>query len=186
MVPIAPLPKSIATVSLSGTPAEKLEAAAAIGFDGVEIFENDLLTYEGSPEEVRYLAETLGLTISCFQPFRDFEAMPEPQRSRNLDRDFRFSTGTALGDPRLDGADPGQSDGEPGRCRPTASEYLRKPRDDDRPVSHDFLGRWRAAHGDGHQRHPTCNGNDDRPRSSLPADPVKLLPAYALSSAFRR
>jgi len=33
------LPKCIATVCLSGTLAEKLEAAAAAGFDGVEIFE---------------------------------------------------------------------------------------------------------------------------------------------------
>jgi 4-hydroxyphenylpyruvate dioxygenase len=80
------LPKSIATVSLSGTLAEKMEAAAAIGFDGVEIFENDLLTFEGSPNDVRYLAESLGLTITCFQPFRDFEAMPQPQRGRNMDR----------------------------------------------------------------------------------------------------
>jgi 4-hydroxyphenylpyruvate dioxygenase len=83
---IAPLPKSIATVSLSGALAEKLEAAAAIGFDGVEIFENDLLTFDGTPQDVRYLAESLGLAITCFQPFRDFEAMPEPQRSRNIDR----------------------------------------------------------------------------------------------------
>jgi 4-hydroxyphenylpyruvate dioxygenase len=83
---IPPLPKSIATVSISGTLAEKLEAAAAIGFDGVEIFENDLLTFEGTPKDVRYLAESLGLTITCFQPFRDFESMPEPQRARNMDR----------------------------------------------------------------------------------------------------
>jgi 4-hydroxyphenylpyruvate dioxygenase len=83
---IGRLPKSIATVSISGTLAEKMEAAAAIGFDGVEIFENDLLTFEGSPEDVRYLAESLGLTITCFQPFRDFESMPEPQRARNMDR----------------------------------------------------------------------------------------------------
>ena len=83
---IAPLPKSIATVSLSGTLAEKMEAAAAIGFDGVEIFENDLLTFEGSPADIRYLAESLGLTITCFQPFRDFESMPAPQRARNMDR----------------------------------------------------------------------------------------------------
>jgi 4-hydroxyphenylpyruvate dioxygenase len=86
MTSIAPLPKSIATVSLSGTLGEKMEAAAAIGFDGVEIFENDLLTFEGSPTDVRYLAESLGLTITCFQPFRDFESMPEPQRGRNMDR----------------------------------------------------------------------------------------------------
>ncbi len=80
------LPKSIATVSLSGTLAEKMEAAAVIGFDGVEIFENDLLTYEGTPKDIRYLADSLGLTIACFQPFRDFEAMPDPQRARNMDR----------------------------------------------------------------------------------------------------
>ena len=33
---------SIATVSISGDLGEKLEAIAAAGFDGVEIFENDL------------------------------------------------------------------------------------------------------------------------------------------------
>jgi 4-hydroxyphenylpyruvate dioxygenase len=79
-------PKSIATVSISGTLAEKMEAAAAVGFDGVEIFENDLLTFDGSPTDIRYLAESLDLTITCFQPFRDFESMPEPQRARNMDR----------------------------------------------------------------------------------------------------
>jgi 4-hydroxyphenylpyruvate dioxygenase len=93
-----PLPKSIATVSLSGTLPEKLEAAAAIGFDGVEILENDLLTFNGSPADVRAIARGLGLDITCFQPFRDFEAMPEPQRSRNLDRAQRkFDVMEALG-----------------------------------------------------------------------------------------
>jgi 4-hydroxyphenylpyruvate dioxygenase len=92
------LPKSIATVCLSGTLAEKLEAAASVGFDAVEIFENDLLTFEGSPAEVRYLAESLGLSIVCFQPFRDFEAMPEPRRTRNLDRaERKFDVMQALG-----------------------------------------------------------------------------------------
>ncbi|HUB16798.1 MAG TPA: TIM barrel protein [Acetobacteraceae bacterium] len=94
----SPLPKSIATVSLSGTLPEKLEAAAAIGFDGVEIFENDLLTYDGSPEDVRAIAENLGLAIYIFQPFRDFEAMPELQRQRNLDRaERKFDVMQALG-----------------------------------------------------------------------------------------
>ncbi len=98
MSPLPALPKSIATVSLSGTLPEKLEAAAAIGFDGVEIFENDLLTYDGSPEDVRAIADELGLTITIFQPFRDFEAMPEPQRRRNLDRaERKFDVMQALG-----------------------------------------------------------------------------------------
>jgi len=86
MAAAPPLLKSIATVSLSGTLPEKLEAAAAIGFDGVEIFENDLLTFDGSPDDIRYIVEGLGLTITCYQPFRDFEAMPDDQRARALDR----------------------------------------------------------------------------------------------------
>src|ERR1700728_1152982 len=95
---LAALPKSIATVSLSGTLPEKLEAAAAIGFDGVEIFENDLLTYDGAPEDVRAIADGLGLAITIFQRFRDFEAMPEPQRQRNLDRaERKFDVMQALG-----------------------------------------------------------------------------------------
>lgn len=98
MSALVALPKSIATVSLSGTLPEKLEAAAAIGFDGVEIFENDLLTYDGSPQDVRAMANGLGLTITVFQPFRDFEAMPEPQRRRNLDRaERKFDVMQALG-----------------------------------------------------------------------------------------
>jgi 4-hydroxyphenylpyruvate dioxygenase len=90
--------KSIATVSLSGTLPEKLDAAAAIGFDGIEMFENDLLTFDGSPTDVRAIAEGLGLAITIFQPFRDFEAMPEPQRTRNMDRaERKFDVMQALG-----------------------------------------------------------------------------------------
>jgi hypothetical protein len=40
---------SIATVSLSGSLGEKLEAIAAAKFDAVEIFENDLVTFNGTP-----------------------------------------------------------------------------------------------------------------------------------------
>jgi len=95
---IAHLPRSIATVSLSGTLPEKLDAAATIGFDAVEIFENDLLTFDGSPADVRRIAEDLGIAIVLYQPFRDFEAMPDPQRARNLDRaERKFDVMQALG-----------------------------------------------------------------------------------------
>jgi 4-hydroxyphenylpyruvate dioxygenase len=77
---------SIATVSLGGTLREKLEAAAAAGFDGVEIFETDILAFDGSPAEVGRLVRDLGLEIVAFQPFRDFEGLPEPQRARTFDR----------------------------------------------------------------------------------------------------
>jgi 4-hydroxyphenylpyruvate dioxygenase len=77
---------SIATVSLSGSLDEKLRAIAAAGFDAVEIFENDLLSFNGSPRDVRKLCSDLGLAICAFQPFRDFEGMPERQRARNFTR----------------------------------------------------------------------------------------------------
>jgi 4-hydroxyphenylpyruvate dioxygenase len=94
----APLRKCIATVALSGTLRDKLEACASVGFDGVEIMEGDLLTFEGSPADVRTICDDLGLTIEIYQPFRDFEAMPDPQRSRNLDRaERKFDVMQALG-----------------------------------------------------------------------------------------
>lgn len=78
--------RAIATVCLSGDLRSKLEAVARAGYGGVEIFENDLLSFDGSPGDVRMLCESLDLRIVAFQPFRDFEAMPEPQRRRNLER----------------------------------------------------------------------------------------------------
>ena len=77
---------SIATVSISGDLREKLEAIAAAGFDGVEIFENDFLSYDRSPREVGQMVRDLGLTITLFQPFRDFEGLPEPQRGQAFER----------------------------------------------------------------------------------------------------
>ena len=77
---------SIATVSLSGELPEKLDAIARAGFDGVEIFENDFLAFDGSARDVGAMVRDHGLEITLFQPFRDFEGMPEPQRSRAFDR----------------------------------------------------------------------------------------------------
>jgi 4-hydroxyphenylpyruvate dioxygenase len=77
---------SIATVSISGDLREKLSAIAAAGFDGVEIFENDFLAFDGTPAEVGRMVRDHGLEITLFQPFRDFEGLPEPQRSRAFDR----------------------------------------------------------------------------------------------------
>ncbi len=79
-------PTSIATVSLSGDLAEKLQAIAAAGFDGVEVFENDFLTFDGSPRDVGRMIGDLGLKITAFQPFRDFEGTPEPLRARGFAR----------------------------------------------------------------------------------------------------
>jgi 4-hydroxyphenylpyruvate dioxygenase len=77
---------SIATVCLSGDLNEKLEAIAAAGFKGVELFENDLLTFNGTPQDVRRTVEQLGLKIVTFQPFRDFEGLPDDRRERAFQR----------------------------------------------------------------------------------------------------
>ena len=77
---------SIATVSISGELPEKLDAIARAGFDAVEIFENDFLSFDGSPADVGRMVRDLGLKISLFQPFRDFEGMPPSHRQRTFDR----------------------------------------------------------------------------------------------------
>ncbi|WP_174875235.1 bifunctional sugar phosphate isomerase/epimerase/4-hydroxyphenylpyruvate dioxygenase family protein [Vogesella oryzae] len=93
---------SIATVSLSGTLPEKLEAIAAAGFDGVEIFENDLLYFDGTPATVRQMCADLGLEIMLFQPFRDFEGGPRERLQRNLDRaERKFDLMGELGTDRI-------------------------------------------------------------------------------------
>jgi 4-hydroxyphenylpyruvate dioxygenase len=90
--------KGIATVCLSGTLEEKLNAASRAGFDGVEVFENDLIGSPLSPPEVRGLADDLGLAIDLYQPFRDFEAVAPDQLERNLRRaEAKFDVMEALG-----------------------------------------------------------------------------------------
>jgi 4-hydroxyphenylpyruvate dioxygenase len=94
--------RAIATVCMPGYLGEKLGAAAEAGFQGVEIFENDLTYFGGRPEEVRELAGSLGLEIIALQPFRDFEGLPEPARSKAFDRARRkFELMGRLGTPLL-------------------------------------------------------------------------------------
>lgn len=77
---------SIASVSISGRLDAKLRAIAEAGFDGVELVENDLLTYDGSAADVGRTIRELGLKCTALQPVREFEGMAEPQRSRNFQR----------------------------------------------------------------------------------------------------
>jgi 4-hydroxyphenylpyruvate dioxygenase len=94
--------RSIATVSLSGTLPEKLEAIAIAHFDGVEIMDNDLLFFNGSPRDARGIASDVGLTIDLFQPFRDFEGVSGEQLARNLDRaERKFDVMQGLGAPMM-------------------------------------------------------------------------------------
>lgn len=93
---------SIATVSLSGTLPQKLEAIAAAGFDGVELFEPDFTHWSGSACELRRRCDELGLRVELFQPFRDFEGMPDAIFQRSLDRaERKFDLMQALGCPLM-------------------------------------------------------------------------------------
>ena len=77
---------SIATVSVSGALKAKLVAIADAGFEGVEIFENDLLTSPYPAGEIGAIIRDQGLVCTAFQPFRDFEGMPQALRTRAFDR----------------------------------------------------------------------------------------------------
>ncbi|MHC2999758.1 bifunctional sugar phosphate isomerase/epimerase/4-hydroxyphenylpyruvate dioxygenase family protein [Microbacterium sp. HJ5] len=89
---------SIATVCLSGTLDQKLHAAREAGFDGVEIFEPDLVASPESPEAIRDRAAELGLTLELYQPFRDFEGVGPDLLAQNLRRaEAKFGLMNRLG-----------------------------------------------------------------------------------------
>ena len=60
---------ALSTVCLSGTLEDKLRAAAAAGFAGVEMLEYDLVMSPWSPRRLADEAAGLGLSIEVYQPF---------------------------------------------------------------------------------------------------------------------
>jgi 4-hydroxyphenylpyruvate dioxygenase len=94
----APPRTAVATVCLSGTLEDKLAAAAAAGFDGVEIFEPTSSRRPSSAAEVRRRCADLGLTIDLYQPFRDFDSTDPQRLAANLRRaEHKFAVMEALG-----------------------------------------------------------------------------------------
>lgn len=90
--------RSIATVSISGPLDTKLSAIAAAGFDGAEIFENDLLSSNLGARQIGAMMRDLGLACTLFQPFRDLEGLPAQQRGRVFDRlERKFDVMAELG-----------------------------------------------------------------------------------------
>src|SRR3954463_10470425 len=89
---------AVATVCLSGTLEDKLSAAAAAGFDGVEIFEPDFIASSWSAVQIRDRCADLGLSIALYQPFRDFDAVDPDVLAANLRRaEHKFDVMEALG-----------------------------------------------------------------------------------------
>ena len=94
--------RAIATVSMSGTLRDKLDAVAAAGFDAVELFEPDFIGFLGSPREARQLLDDRGLTVDLYQPLRDFEGVPRSVFQRNLARaERKFDLMQELGAPLM-------------------------------------------------------------------------------------
>jgi 4-hydroxyphenylpyruvate dioxygenase len=125
--------KGIATVSLSGLLADKLTAVAAAGFDGIELFDNDLVSSPLSPREVATRCADLGLTIDLFQPVRDvqgvaperFEAVLHRVRTK-LEVMAQLGTWTFLACSNVDpssSADPGLTAEQLHRVGALAAEY---------------------------------------------------------------
>ena len=89
---------AIATVCISGTLEEKLVAASAAGFDGVEIFEPDFVVSASSARDIRRQCADLGLSIDLYQPFRDLDSTDPDQFAANLRRaDRKFDVMQELG-----------------------------------------------------------------------------------------
>ena len=76
---------AISTVCLSGTLEDKLRAAAAAGFTGVEMLEYDLVMSPWSPRRVAEEAAGLGLSIEVYQPFH-VETVPPDLFAASLRR----------------------------------------------------------------------------------------------------
>ncbi|GAA4740552.1 sugar phosphate isomerase/epimerase and 4-hydroxyphenylpyruvate domain-containing protein [Actinomycetospora chibensis] len=89
---------AVATVCLSGALEDKLAAAATAGFDGIEIFEPDLVASPMSPGEVRLRCADLGLSIDLYQPFRDLDSTDDDRLAANHRRaQHKFDVMRALG-----------------------------------------------------------------------------------------
>ena len=83
--PIAPMKTSIATVSISGDLADKLAGDRRGRLRrGRDLRERPPHLRRAPAEDAAQMARDLGLEITLFQPFRDFEGLPEPQRGTRL------------------------------------------------------------------------------------------------------
>ena len=68
------------TILLGGSVRDKLEAAAAAGFDAVEVWREDVAACPGGAGEVRAMAADLGLEIADIMVLRDATGLPDGLR----------------------------------------------------------------------------------------------------------
>ena len=77
---------STATVSIAGDLGEKLAAIAKAGFDGIEIFEQDFISFDLNPADVRKMVADHGPVISHhFADIRRVKIKADEVLFENLD-----------------------------------------------------------------------------------------------------
>lgn len=81
-----PTPRfSVASRSLSSCPLqERLVAAADVGFHGVELWRDELLTFPGGARGARVLCDDLGIDVPVLQLLRDAECQSTGRRAEVL------------------------------------------------------------------------------------------------------
>ena len=82
--------RSISSLSFSGQLEDKIEAAAKAGFDGIEIFREDIIGFEGPPDAIADFAAAAGIAIVSLQSLRDFEGFSGAARDEAFARAARF------------------------------------------------------------------------------------------------
>jgi 4-hydroxyphenylpyruvate dioxygenase len=75
-------PLFINTILLGGTPAQKIAAAHAAGFERIEILTHDVDGYDGSPEDLSRWLQELGMGLTDYQVLRDFDGAPDSLREK--------------------------------------------------------------------------------------------------------
>lgn len=92
----------ISSLSFSDQLYDKIGAAARAGFDGIEIFREDLVGFNGTPQDVAELARIEGIRIAALQSLRDVEGLHGEDRAHAFHRAARFmELAAALGAPLL-------------------------------------------------------------------------------------
>lgn len=91
-------PLFINTILLGGSSEQKLQAAAAAGFQQVELWQQDVESALGGAASLAHLCSRLTLALTDYQVLMDFDGAPDEQREKKRDQALAMlSTARQLG-----------------------------------------------------------------------------------------